>query len=91
MRAVSLRRNTDLYMDQLEVKKMSIAPIFLGPNNPRFWTEQNIREVPDCRIPYNKVQSDARVRIDKQGIEDLYNSILRNGFLLLDRIVVRAI
>lgn len=80
-----------MYMDQLEVRHLPIEQIFLDPNNPRFWTEQNVREVPDRRIADEKVQSDTRNRIDKHGIEDLYNSVLRNGFLLLDRIVVRPI
>jgi hypothetical protein len=78
-------------MDQLKVKKLLIEKIFLDPNNPRFWTEQNVRTIPDRRIPDEKIQSDTRSRIDKHGIDDLYNSILRNGFLLLDRIVVRPI
>jgi hypothetical protein len=78
-------------MDQLEVESLPVGQIFLDPNNPRFWTEQNVKEVPDRRVPDDRVQSDTRARIDKHGIEDLYNSILRNGFLLLDRIVVRPI
>jgi ParB-like nuclease domain len=80
-----------MYMDQLEVRQLPVGQIYLDPNNPRFWTEQNVREVPDRRIPDDKVQSDTRVRIDRHGIDDLYNSILRNGYLLLDRIVVRPI
>lgn len=80
-----------MYTDQLEVKSLPIGQIFLDPNNPRFWTEQNIKEVPDRRIPDERVQSDARNRIDRHGIDDLYNSMLRNGFLPLDRIVVRPI
>lgn len=80
-----------MYMDQLQVECLQIEMIFLDPNNPRFWTEQNVKEIPDRRVPDDRVQSDTRARIDKHGIEDLYNSILRNGFLLLDRIVVRPI
>jgi hypothetical protein len=80
-----------VYMDQLEVRTLPFGEIYLDPNNPRFWTEQNTREVPDRRIPEDKIQSDTRGRIEKHGIEDLYNSMLRNGFLLLDRIVVRPI
>lgn len=80
-----------MYMDQLKATTLPIQQIFLDPNNPRFWTEQNVRDVPDRRIPDERVQSDTRTRIDRHGIEDLYNSILRNGYLTMDRIVVRPI
>ncbi|MBV2149047.1 ParB N-terminal domain-containing protein [Sphingobium sp. AS12] len=80
-----------MYMSELEVRKVSVDDIFLDPNNPRFWSEQNTREIPDRRIPDEKVQATARTNIDRHGIDDLFNSILRNGFLLLDRIVVRSI
>lgn len=78
-------------MDQLERQILPVDQIFLDPNNPRFWTEKNIREVPDRRIPDDRVQGDARARIDGHGIDELYNSMLRNGYLTLDRIVVRPI
>jgi isocitrate dehydrogenase kinase/phosphatase len=45
------------------VKKLPVGSIFLDPNNPRFWTEQNIRQVPDKRIPDEKVQSEAGWRV----------------------------
>jgi len=80
-----------MYMSELEVKKVPVDQIFLDPNNPRFWSEHNAREIPDRRVPDEKVQATARTNIDKHGIDDLFNSILRNGFLLLDRIVVRPI
>ena len=80
-----------MYMDQLSVMRLPIEQIYLDPNNPRFWTDRDNRIVPDKRIPDDSVQSRARASIDQHGIEDLYNSVLRNGFLLLDRIVVRPI
>lgn len=80
-----------MYMSELQVAVVPVSNIYLDPNNPRFWSEQNTREIPDRRIPDDKVQSAARTNIDKHGIDELYNSILRNGFLLLDRIVVRPI
>ena len=82
-----------MYADQLEARTLPIASIFLDPNNPRFWTDQAGREVPDRRVPEDRIQETARGRINapKFGIDDLYNSILRNGFLPLDRIVVRPL
>lgn len=80
-----------MYVDQLEVKTVDVDSIFLDPNNPRFWTEHATRELPDSKIPDDKVQSQARNQIATFGIEDLSNSILRNGFLNLDRMVVRPL
>ena len=80
-----------MYTSELHVAHLAVSNIYLDPNNPRFWSEQSQREIPDRRIPDDKVQATARNNIDKHGIEELFNSILRNGFLTLDRIVVRAI
>lgn len=80
-----------MYADQLAEATLSIESIFLDPNNPRFWTEKDVREVPDSRIPEEKAQIRARERIARFGIEELRDSMLRNGFLPLDRIVVRQI
>lgn len=80
-----------MYADQLAEATLSIENIFLDPNNPRFWTEKGVREVPDSRIPDEKTQIRARERIANFGIDELRDSMLRNGFLPLDRIVVRQI
>lgn len=80
-----------MYMDQLSPKKLKFDNIMLDPNNPRFWTQSNRPTVQDKNIVDEKKQIRARQEIDQHGISDLYNSILRNGFLLLDRIVVRPI
>ncbi|ELQ6169872.1 ParB N-terminal domain-containing protein [Cronobacter dublinensis] len=80
-----------MYMDQLSCEKINVDNILLDPNNPRFWTQSNKPLVPECAFCDESRQNKARQEIDKHGIEDLYNSILRNGFLLLDRIVVRPI
>ncbi|HEJ6940243.1 TPA: hypothetical protein SMF29_000973 [Serratia marcescens] len=80
-----------MYMDQIICKKVLIDNIFLDPNNPRFWTHSNRVIVKDKNIVDEQKQLKAKQEIDLHGIDDLYNSILRNGFLLLDRIVVRPI
>lgn len=80
-----------MYTDQLSPKKINYDDIMLDPNNPRFWTQSNRPIVADKNIADDKKQLKARQEIDQHGISDLYNSILRNGFLLLDRIVVRPI
>ncbi|QQJ13550.1 hypothetical protein HFQ57_19805 [Salmonella enterica subsp. enterica serovar Havana] len=69
-----------MYMDQLECKKIPVDNIFLDPNNPRFWTQSNRVIVKDKNITDEQKQLKAKQEIDVHGIDDLYNSILRNGF-----------
>ncbi|MBB4126704.1 hypothetical protein GGR77_001994 [Xanthomonas translucens] len=80
-----------MYTDQLKTQKVNIDDIFLDPNNPRFWMESTRATVKDGRVREAGVQKRTVQEIDKHGIEDLYHSILRNGFLLMDRIVVRQL
>ncbi|MBB5879673.1 hypothetical protein GGR74_000821 [Xanthomonas arboricola] len=80
-----------MYTDKLKTKKVNIDDIYLDPNNPRFWVEVTRSTIKDGRVKEVSVQKRTVQEIDKHGIDDLYNSILRNGFLLMDRIVVRAL
>lgn len=80
-----------MYTEQLIARQIDVADIYLDPNNPRFWTGSSQPPVPDSRIGDATIQKRARSGIDGHGIESLYNSILYNGFLLLDRIVVREL
>ena len=80
-----------MYADHLKEANLKFEQIFLDPNNPRFWTEKEMRELPDARIPEEKSQARAQTKIADFGINELHDSILRNGFLPLDRIVVRPI
>ena len=80
-----------MYTDELQAKKVKVSDIFLDPNNPRFWAETDRAQIRDARVKEVGVQKRAVQEIDKHGIDDLYNSILRNGFLFMDRIVVRPL
>ena len=80
-----------MYADQLSEKTLEFSQIYLDPNNPRFWTERTTRDVPDTKIPEDKIQERALNSIYSLGVKELRDSILRNGFLPLDRIVVRPI
>ena len=80
-----------MYTDKLVEKTIAFDKIFLDPNNPRFWTEKSIRETPDEKIPDSRIQDRAVASISRHGIFELRGSIIRNGFLPLDRIVVRPI
>ncbi len=80
-----------MYTDNLSEKTLPFEDIFLDPNNPRFWTEKSIRQTPDKKIPDTRVQERALASISRHGISELRGSIVRNGFLPMDRIVVRPI
>lgn len=80
-----------MYINDLEVIKIGIDNICLDPNNPRFWVDSSSKVVPDSKIPDSKIQIRTNESMQMFGIEDLYVNILRNGFLPLDRIVVREI
>ena len=80
-----------MYASHLKEQNVPFDHIFLDPNNPRFWDDRPTREIPDSKIMDDTVQQRTRAAIDKFGVEELYVNILRNGFLPLDRIVVRPI
>lgn len=80
-----------MYINDLEVIKVKIDDVYLDPNNPRFWVDSSSKIIPDLKIPDDKIQIRTTESMQDFGIEDLYVNILRNGFLPLDRIVVREI
>ena len=80
-----------MYADDLEEQSIGFGDLYLDPNNPRFYTERSPKDVPDKKITESRIQIRAEKDIKGHDIEELYNNILRNGFLPLDRIVVRPI
>ena len=80
-----------MYINDLEIIRVGIDEIYLDPNNPRFWVDASSKITPDTKIPDDKVQIRTTEAMQEFGIDDLYSNILRNGFLPLDRIVVREI
>lgn len=80
-----------MYTDDLEEKSIPFDDIVLDPNNPRFFTEKSTGDIPDAKVADERVQERAWASIEGLGIQELYHSILRNGFLPLDKIVVRAL
>jgi len=78
-----------MYNADLQEKNIPLDSLYLDPNNPRFPDRKNW--VPANRITEADVQARASTRVSAYGIRELANSILRNGFLPLDRIVVAAI
>ena len=80
-----------MYADELSDAYIEFEKIFLDANNPRFWEKSSTRNIPDAKITENKIQLKVEEKISNYGIEDLRLNILRNGFLPLDRIVVRKL
>ena len=78
-----------MYNADLQEESLPIGALYLDPNNPRFPDKKGW--IKASRITEVDVQARAFERISSYGIRELANSILRNGFLPLDRIVVAAI
>jgi len=81
-----------MYIDDLYPDTVPIQTMYLDPNNPRFWTEREGTLIADSKVPDDKVQERTNTIMEgNHGVNELKESILRNGFLPLDRIVVRPL
>ncbi len=78
-----------MYNEELQPVTLDVKDIYLDPNNPRFF-EKN-KKVPYSKYSDEKVQADALKSICEFSVDDLVNSIVSNGFLPMDRIVVKKI
>ncbi|KYC35737.1 hypothetical protein WA1_08010 [Scytonema hofmannii PCC 7110] len=80
-----------MYNDELESRQLSLEELFLDPNNPRFSSERD-KLTPENKIPDPKIQEKTLKKMSENfGVKEVRDSILRNGFLPMDRIVVRPI
>ena len=77
-------------MADLRETEYPIAQLLLDPNNYRFLDAPDFRWAEDTRFHEPKVQDAAyrRLRADN-SLQALKNSILANGFLPIERLVVR--
>jgi hypothetical protein len=66
-----------------------IDRLLLDPNNYRFHDQPDFVMAEEARFHENSVQARACRRLREDGLIQLKNSILRNGFLPVERIVVR--
>lgn len=74
--------------------KAMTAPLhdlLLDPNNFRFSSPGQVSLVAESRFAEDKVQSAALERIRSDGVSELKLSITENGFVPVERIVVRAL
>lgn len=71
----------------LTYRDVSLSQLLLDPNNYRLDYGDSEQEVPESQIPDR--QRDTRDKLEKERLSDLRESIIQNGFLEVDRIVVR--
>lgn len=70
---------------------LALDDILLDPNNFRFKKPGSSAEVAEKRFAEEKVQALALTRIQEDGVGELKLSISENGFVPVERIVVRAL
>lgn len=68
-----------------------IDRLLLDPNNFRFQDEEGYVVADEARFAEQTVQDRAYRRLRSEGIQELKNSILANGFLTVERLVVRPL
>lgn len=75
-------------MKNLKAKSVQLDQLLLDPNNFRFEGEKKRTTVLSKRFAEAPIQNAAQLRLETDGIEELKQSILTNGFLPVERIVV---
>jgi hypothetical protein len=90
--AIAIKENdmsiAPLFQD-LIARELPLVSIFLDPNNPRF-VGPNWQRVEDDKIDSEPVQEGARmVLIRDYGVEKLRMNMEVNGYLPIDRVIVR--
>lgn len=76
-------------MENLQPMELSLEQLLLDPNNFRFQGEPGHMMVAERRYAESTVQKAAHDRHVRDGILDLRASIIENGYLPVDRIVVK--
>lgn len=77
-------------MPTFEEKGVAIDHLLLDPNNYRFHDDPDYVSAEEERFHEESVQSRAFRRLRDNGLIQLKNSILKNGFLPVERIIARA-
>jgi hypothetical protein len=72
-----------------ENDELALDQMLLDPNNYRFKEEHAGRQVPSRRFAEASVQAKASERLRADGLTELKGSISANGFVPVERIVVR--
>lgn len=77
---------TTLYAEN----NLPTSQLLLDPNNFRFQDESDFVRADPARFAETTVQERATKRIRSEGLAELKNSIISNGFLAVERLVVRS-
>jgi hypothetical protein len=75
-------------MSNMGSQEVQLDRIFLDPNNPRI-DKPGKEKIADDRISETAIQQDCLQQLQKQGINDLIESMKTSGFWVVDRIVLR--
>jgi hypothetical protein len=72
----------------MRAAELDIGSLVLDPNNYRLQDEQGFRVTPPERFHLEPVQRATYQRLRATGLKELHDSIVANGFLPIERIVV---
>ena len=78
-------------MVNFDATTVPLESLLLDPNNFRFTAPGTVALVAEARIAEEKVQAAALERVKADGVSELKLSIAENGFVPVERIVVRAL
>ena len=72
----------------MRAAELDIGSLVLDPNNYRLQDEEGFRVTPPERFHLEQVQRATYQRLKATGLKELHNSIVANGFLPIERVVV---
>ena len=72
----------------MRADNIPLSSLLLDPNNYRLQEVEGFTQYPDDRFHIDRVQDATRRRLKGENLEPLKNSIISNGFLEIERIVV---
>jgi hypothetical protein len=84
----SSRRQRGDIVAEFTSEVVPLSKLLLDPNNYRFQDEPDFVFAQQSRFAEDSVQARASRRLRDEGLVELKNSILKNGFLPVERIVV---
>mgnify|MGYP000590467228 CR=1 FL=1 len=84
-----MQDNINTLNKELVDAKISLDEIYLDPNNPRF-TSLKWDDIPDQQISDASIQVATKRKLEEEfSIYKLVNNIQINGFLPIDRVIVK--
>lgn len=78
-------------MQKFDERNIALNKLLLDPNNYRFREANDFKEVKEPRFKDESVQAKVGSKLRGQSLTELKNSIIKNGFLPIERIIVRPL